>query len=126
MNLIQDLPSLLAAFFAGAVICLIIQLLIDLTKLTPARILVGLVVVGVLLYAVGIYDRLNEVFGYGVSVPLLGFGATIARGVKEAVDSTGLFGAFTGGLSASAGGISVALIMGTLLSLFFGGKRKRL
>ena len=118
--------TLLMAFIGGALICFAVQLLIDLTRLTPARILVMLVTLGVVLFALGLWEPLTNIFGYGLRVPLLGFGATIAEGVKKAVDEIGLFGAFSGGLSASAAGITVSLFIATLLSLFFGGKRKKM
>lgn len=114
------------AFVGGGVLSLIAQLLIDLTSLTPARILVAYVSVGVLLYAVGVYDPLFNVFGAGVSTPLIGFGAAIGKGVKEAVDESGLFGAFSGGLSATAAGITVALVSGLVASILTRGKSKRM
>ena len=116
---------LLAAVFGGAV-CAVAQILIDLTKMTPARILVGLVTTGVFLYALGIYEPLEKIFGRGITVPLLGFGANIARGVKDAVAAEGYMGILTGPLSSSAAGISFALIAGFLASLFVRGKPKRL
>ena len=106
-------------FLMGGTICVLAQLLIDLTRLPPARILVLLVSSGVLLYGVGVYEPLYGVFGAGVSVPLLGFGANIAKGVREAVDTDGVIGILTGGLTASAGGITAALILGLLASLVF-------
>ena len=118
--------SLILAFVGGGILCVIAQLLIDLTKLTPARILVLYVSVGVLLYAVGIFDPMKEIFGAGVTLPLIGFGANIAKGVKEAVDKEGIFGALTGGLTSSAAGITVALLSGLLASLFFNTKSKRM
>ena len=114
------------AFIGGGVLSLIAQLLIDLTALTPARILVAYVSVGVLLYAVGVYEPLFSVFGAGVSTPLIGFGAAIGKGVKEAVDESGLFGAFSGGLSATAAGITVALVAGLVASVITRGKSKRM
>ena len=102
--------SLILAFVGGGTLCVIAQLLIDLTKLTPARILVLYVSVGVLLYAVGIFDPMKEIFGAGVTLPLIGFGANIAKGVKETVDKEGIFGALTGGLTSSAAGITAALL----------------
>ena len=114
------------AFVGGGVLSLIAQLLIDLTALTPARILVTYVSVGVLLYAVGVYDPLFNVFGAGVSTPLIGFGAAIGKGVKEAVDESGLFGAFSGGLSATAAGIAVALVSGLVASVVSKGRSKRM
>lgn len=117
---------LILAFIGGGTLSLIAQLLIDLTKLTPARILVGYVSVGVLLYAVGVYEPLFEIFGAGVSTPLIGFGAAIGRGVREAVDESGIIGAFSGGLAATAAGISVALISGLVASILTRGKSKRM
>jgi stage V sporulation protein AE len=113
-------------FLAGGVLCIIAQLLIDLTKLTPARILVLFVSVGVLVYATGLYEPLFELFGAGVSVPLIGFGATIARGVKEAVDKVGPLGILSGGLSASAVGITTSLILGLIISALVKSKPKRM
>ena len=94
----------LKAFLVGGAICLIGQLLIDKTKLTPARILVSYVVIGVLLGAVGLYEPFAEFAGAGATVPLTGFGNTLAKGVREAVDKQGFLGVFTGGLKATAGG----------------------
>lgn len=120
------LEKILLAGFMGGLICTVIQIFIDKTKLTPARILVSLVVFGVFLYAVGAYEPLFEIFGCGVSVPLLGFGAAIARGVKEAVMSDGALGILTGGLTATAAGITTALVLGLLYSLIGRGKPKRM
>lgn len=120
------LTSLLLTFIAGGVLCVIAQLLIDLTKLTPARILVLYVSLGVLIYGIGLYEPLHNIFGAGVSVPLIGFGANIAKGVKEAVDTDGLIGVITGGLTASSAGITVALLLGFLASLLFKTKSKRM
>lgn len=105
------------AFIVGGAICVVGQLLIDFTKLTPARVLVCFVVAGVILSALGLYQPLVDFAGAGASVPLLGFGHSLAKGVMEAVDTNGLLGAFTGGLTATAGGISVAILMGFLMSL---------
>ena len=105
---------------------MIAQLLIDLTKLTPARILVSYVCMGVLLYAVGVYEPLFNIFGAGVSTPLIGFGASIGKGVKEAVEKSGILGAFSGGLTATAAGITAALFFGLFFSLFTKGKSKRM
>ncbi len=116
----------LLTFLAGGTLSLIAQLLIDLTKLTPARILVSYVSVGVIIYALGIYEPLYSIFGAGVSVPLIGFGANIGRGVKEAVDSSGALGILTGGLTASSAGICAALILGFLSAVFFKPKSKRM
>lgn len=118
--------TLILTFVAGGAICVIAQLLIDLTKLTPARILVSYVVSGVILYGIGVYDPLFETFGCGVSVPLIGFGAAIGRGVKEAVDNDGAMGILTGGLSATSAGITAALILGLLFSMISRGKPKRM
>ena len=113
-------------FISGGIICVIAQLLIDLTKLPPARILVIYVSLGVLLYAIGVFEPMQEIFGAGVSVPLIGFGANIGKGIKEAVDSEGLLGVLTGGLSSSAAGITSALLFGLLASLLFKTKSKRM
>ena len=110
------------AFVVGGGICVIGQLLIDYTKLTPARILTGYVVVGVILSAIGVYKPLAEFAGAGASVPLLGFGHLLAQGVVQAVDECGLPGAFTGGVSAAAGGIAASLIFAVLAALV--GKSK--
>ena len=118
--------TLLPVFIIGGFFSLFAQLLIDLTKLTPARILVSYVCLGVLLFAVGLYDPLYEAFGCGVSVPLIGFGANIGRGVKEAVTKDGILGALTGGLTSSAAGICASLILGLLLSLLSTSKPKRM
>ena len=109
----------LKAFLVGGLLCVIAQLLIDYTKLTPAKILVGYVVLGVILGGVGIYQPLVDFAGAGASVPLLGFGNTLARGVREAVKESGFLGALTGGLKATAGGITVAIGSGLLVSLIF-------
>ena len=107
------------AFLVGGALCLIGQLLIDKTKLTPARILVGYVVVGVILGAVGFYKPLMDFAGAGATVPLTGFGYALARGVKEAVEQEGFLGIFTGGLKACAGGITIAIFAGLITSLIF-------
>ena len=114
------------AFVLGGFICVIAQILIDKTKLTPARILVSFVVFGVFLGAVGFYKPLFEIFGCGISIPLIGFGGNIASGVKDIVDKEGFLGVFKGALSSSSAGLSVALISGLLASLFFKGKSKNL
>ncbi len=114
----------LKAFMIGGLFCLIGQVLIDKTKLTPARILVSYVVFGVILGAVGIYKPLVEFAGAGASVPLTGFGYNLAKGVKEAVDESGFLGIFTGGLKACAGGIAAAIFAGLLSSLIFKAKDK--
>lgn len=112
------------AFLVGGLLCLIGQILIDKTKLTPARILVSYVVIGVFLSALGIYQPLVDFAGAGATVPLTGFGHTLAKGVKEAVDSEGFMGIFIGGLKATAGGITVAIFAGLLASVFFKAKDK--
>lgn len=109
----------LKAFLVGGGLCLIAQLLIDYTKLTPAKILVSFVVLGVILGGVGIYQPLVDFAGAGASVPLLGFGNTLAKGVREAVREDGFLGILTGGLKATAGGITVAIFAGLLVSLIF-------
>ncbi|MBQ9839148.1 MAG: stage V sporulation protein AE [Oscillospiraceae bacterium] len=114
----------LKAFLIGGALCLIGQLLIDKTKLTPARILVSYVVIGVLLGAIGIYKPFLEFAGAGASVPLTGFGSVLAKGVKEAVDGQGFLGIFTGGLKAAAGGITAAITAGLIASLLFKAKDK--
>ena len=114
----------LKAFLVGGALCAIGQILIDKTKLTPARILVSYVVIGVLLGAVGIYQPFAEFAGAGASVPLTGFGNILAKGVREAVDEKGFLGIFIGGLKASAGGITVAIVSGLLASLLFRPKDK--
>ena len=109
----------LSAFIIGGAICLIGQILIDYTALTPARILVSFVVAGVVLSGVGFYGALVDIAGAGATVPLTGFGHTLATGVREAVDKNGLIGALTGGLTATAGGITAAISSGLLMSLIF-------
>ena len=112
----------LHAFITGAIICAFSQILIDKTKLTPARILTGYVVAGVVLSAVGWYKPLAELAGAGASVPLLGFGHLLAQGVMKAVDEMGLPGIFTGGICAAAGGITASLVFALLAALL--GKSK--
>lgn len=114
----------LKAFLVGGAICLIGQLLIDKTKLTPARILVSYVVIGVLLGAVGLYEPFVEFAGAGATVPLTGFGNTLVKGVREAVDKQGFLGVFTGGLKATAGGIAAAIVAGLLAAILFRPKDK--
>ena len=114
----------LKAFFVGGLLCLIGQILIDKTKLTPARILVGYVAAGVILGAFGLYQPIIDFAGAGATVPLTGFGATLAKGVKEAIDENGALGILTGGLKATAGGISAAIIFGLLAGILFKPKDK--
>ena len=112
------------AFLIGGALCLIGQILIDKTKLTPARILVSYVVIGVFLGAVGIYKPFAEFAGAGATVPLTGFGYSLANGVKEAVQEDGFLGIFTGGLKSTAGGITAAIVAGLLASIIFKPKDK--
>jgi len=112
------------AFLVGGAICLVSQILIDKTKLTPARILVGYVILGVILGGIGVYAPFAEFAGAGATVPLTGFGNTLAKGVREAVDNDGFTGIFTGGLKAAAGGITAAISAGLLASLIFRAKDK--
>ena len=112
------------AFLVGGILCVIGQILIDKTKLTPARILVSYVVIGVILGALGLYKPLVEFAGAGATVPLTGFGYALSKGVKEAVQQDGFLGIFTGGLKACAGGITIAVFYGLLTSLIFKPKDK--
>ena len=112
------------AFFVGGLFCLIGQILIDKTTLTPARILVGYVVTGVILGAFGLYQPIIDFAGAGASVPLTGFGATLAKGVKDAIGEQGALGILTGGLKATAGGITAAIIFGLLAGILFKPKDK--
>ena len=114
----------LKAFLVGGVLCVIGQILIDKTSLTPAKILVSYVVSGVVLGAVGLYEPLVEFAGAGASVPLTGFGNCLAKGVQEAVEQDGFLGIFTGGLKATAAGICVAVVGGLLAALIFKPKDK--
>ena len=114
----------LKAFFFGGLLCVLGQILIDRTKLTPARILVCYVVLGVVLGAVGIYEPFAEFAGAGASVPLTGFGYTLSKGVKSAVMQDGFLGIFTGGLRAAAGGITAAVFAGLVASFLFKAKDK--
>ena len=117
--------SLVKAFLIGGVLCAAAQVLIDRTKLTPARILTLYVVAGVVLGAIGIYQPLVDFAGAGASVPLLGFGNAIAKGVRDAVADKGLLGIFTGGLTAAAGGICAAILFGYLVALLCKPKEKQ-
>lgn len=114
----------LIAFLTGGLLCLTGQVLIDKTKLTPARILVGYVIIGVILGGLGIYPRLAEFAGAGATVPLTGFGNTLVKGVQDAVDSIGFLGIFTGGLKAASGGITAAVICGLISGVLFKAKDK--
>jgi stage V sporulation protein AE len=115
----------LNAFLCGGVLCVIGQILIDKTKLTPARILTGYVVAGVILSALGLYQPLVDWAGAGATVPLTGFGHTLAKGVKKAVGEQGWLGIFTGGLTAAAGGVSAAVVFALLMALIFKPGDKR-
>ena len=112
------------AFWVGGLICLIGQVLIDKTKLTPARILVSYVVAGVILTTIGVYEPIVKYAGAGATVPLTGFGYTLATGVKKAVAEQGLAGALTGGITATAAGITAAIVFGWLVSLLAKSKMK--
>ena len=114
----------LKAFLIGGLLCLIGQILIDKTKLTPARILVSYVVIGVILGAVGLYEPFAKFAGAGATVPLTGFGYLLAKGVREAVSQDGILGILTGGLKACAGGIAAAIVFGLLASLLFKARDK--
>ncbi|MBR6791063.1 MAG: stage V sporulation protein AE [Oscillospiraceae bacterium] len=118
------LTDLLKAFLVGGAFCAAGQVLIDYTKLTPARILVGYVVAGVILGGLGVYQPLIDFAGAGASVPLTGFGALLSRGVREAVDKDGWLGIFTGGLTSTAGGITAAMVFGLIIALIFKPKEK--
>ena len=112
------------AFLCGGVLCLIGQLLIDKTSLTPAKILVTYVVSGVVLGGLGIYEHLVDFAGAGATVPLTGFGYLLAKGVRKAVEEQGVMGALTGGITAAAGGITAAIFFGYLVALLFKPKPK--
>ncbi|MBQ4054520.1 MAG: stage V sporulation protein AE [Clostridia bacterium] len=112
------------AFLVGGALCTAAQLLIDFTKMTPARILVLYVTSGVALTALGLYSPLVKFAGAGATVPLTGFGYSLAKGVEKAVDKTGLIGAITGGLTAASGGITAVVVLALLAALIFKGKPK--
>ena len=116
--------DLLWAFLVGGALCAVGQVLIDYTKLTPARILTAYVVAGVVLSAVGLYPKLVEFAGGGASVPLTGFGNLLAEGVWESVDEKGLLGVFMGGLTASSAGITAAMVFGVVCAAIFPPKQK--
>lgn len=127
MDFIQsiDWMQLLRCFVVGGLICIIGQILIDKTKLTPARILVTFVTTGVILGAIGVYKYVIDFAGCGATIPLIGFGANLAKGTIEAVQSQGLVGAFIGGVKASAGGIAAAVFFGYIASLVAKPKIKK-
>lgn len=114
----------LKAFLVGGALCFLGQVLIDKTKLTPARILVSYVVIGVFLGAIGVYEPLVDFAGAGATVPLTGFGYTLAKGVKEAVQAQGFLGVLIGGLKSTAGGITAAIVAGLIAALLFKAKDK--
>lgn len=112
------------AFIIGGAICVVGQILMDTTKLTPARILVAFVTFGAVLGAFGLYDKVIEIGGSGATVPLIGFGNSLAKGAIKAVNEDGLVGAFTGGITATAGGITAAIVFGYLMAVIFTPKTK--
>lgn len=114
----------LKAFVVGGLICVVGQLLIDFTKLTPARILTGFVVAGVVLTMLGLYEPLVQFAGAGATVPISGFGYTLAKGTVKTIGEKGLIGVFSGGLTATAGGIAAAIIFGWLVAVLFKPKPK--
>ena len=118
------ITEIIRAFLIGGTICAIGQLLIDYTKLTPARILTGFVVAGVILSALGIYQPIADFAGAGASVPLTGFGHLLAEGIRKAIDRDGFIGILTGGMTAAAGGITAALLFGLLSAFIFRQKDK--
>ena len=115
----------LKAFLLGGALCALGQVLIDKTKLTPARILTAFVVLGVVLSGLGLYEPISDWGGAGASVPLTGFGHCLAKGVRKAVEENGLLGALTGGLTASAGGIAAAIVFGWLVAVLCKPKEKK-
>lgn len=122
--MIDAVCMLIKAFLVGGALCVICQIFIDKTKLTPARILVGFVCAGVFLGALGVYGKLVEFAGRGATVPLSGFGYNIFKGVKRAIDERGFFGIITGPLTAAAGGTTFAILFAMIATLFTKGKRK--
>lgn len=117
--------NILKAFFVGGLICVVGQLLIDFTRLTPAKILVSFVVLGVILGGIGVYERLVDFAGAGATVPLVGFGYNLAKGTKEAVEKEGILGALSGPLSSASVGIMAAVLCGLVCSVFTRSKDKR-
>ena len=122
MTVIFMFIDILKAFVIGGILCLIGQLFIDFTRLTPARILTGYVVSGVILGAIGVYGPFAEFAGAGALTPLTGFGYLLVKGVKEKINSDGAIGILTGGISATAAGITAALLFGFIMSLIFNDK----
>jgi len=121
----ETLLAFIKAFLIGGVLCGIGQILVDKTNMTPARILSSFVVAGVILGGVGLYQPLSEWAGAGATVPLTGFGNTLAKGVKTAVAEKGVLGAFTGGMTAAAGGITAAVVFGFIVALLGKPKEKK-
>ena len=120
----MELEKYVWSFVVGGMFCLIAQIFIDKTTLTPARILVAYVVGGVILHGLGIFEALKRFAGAGATVPLVGFGYSLAKGVEKAVNERGAIGALTGGLGATAGGIAAALCFGFLAALLFKSRQK--
>lgn len=120
-----DWFQLLKCFVVGGLLCILGQILIDKTKLTPARVLVIFVTSGVILGGIGIYEKLVEFAGAGATVPLTGFGYALAKGVMQEVTQSGIIGAFTGGIKAAAGGIAAAIFFGYIASLISKPKMKK-
>ena len=118
------MQSYINAFLVGGIICVIGQLLIDKTKLTPAKILVAFVSLGTILGALGIYEKLVEIGGAGATIPLPGFGYALAKATIKEVNEQGLLGAFTGGLKGASGGITAAIFFGYIMALIFNPKSK--
>ena len=121
----MDISKYFLSFLAGGTLCATAQILIDKTRLTPARILVSYVVAGVILGAIGIYEPFAKLVGAGATTPLTGFGYNIAKGIKKAVEEKGLIGAITGGMTAAAGGTTAALCLGYIAAIFAKGKWKK-
>ena len=120
----MEIEKYVWSFIVGGMFCLVAQIFIDKTALTPARILVAYVVGGVILHGIGIFEPLEKLAGAGATVPLVGFGHSLAKGVEEAVNQRGVIGALTGGLTATAGGIAAALCFGFLAALLFKSRQK--
>ncbi len=112
------------AFWVGGLICVVAQILIDKTKMTPARILTSFVILGVILGSFGLYDKLVDFAGAGASVPIIGFGNTLAKGVVKGISEKGFLGIFTGGISAASGGIAASIFFGFLAAIIFKARQK--
>ncbi len=117
--------DIINAFWVGGILCVLAQLLIDFTKLTPARILVGAVVLGVILSGVGVYEYLTDFAGAGATVPLIGFGHLMAQGVRDAIDEKGAIGILSGALNASSAGITAAIVFSLIASLVSKSRMKK-